>query len=206
MYTPAHFALDDPAEIARLLAAFPLATLVAQTARGLVANHLPLLQQGDDLIGHVAFANDLHRDVPEGAPVLAIFTAGESYVSPNWYPSKAQTHKAVPTWNYRAVHVHARIHWQHEARDKRRAVSLLTAFHERAVNGAQGWRMGDAPPDYMADMIDRIVAFHLAITRVEAKVKLNQNRAPDDIAGVAEALQARGQDDLAQAMRRPPKA
>ena len=203
MYTPAHFALTDPAEIARLVDANPLAALVAMTPAGLVANHIPLLREGEGFVGHVALANDLHRDLPEGAPVLAIFQAGDAYVSPNWYPTKAATHRAVPTWNYRVVHVHATIHWSHADRDKRRAVSLLTTQHERAVNGAAGWRMGDAPADYMAGMLEKIVAFRLAVTKTEAKVKLNQNRVPEDIAGVADAYEKGGQVALAQAMRPP---
>lgn len=200
MYTPAHFDLTDPDETARLMASFPLAALVALTRAGLVANHLPLLRQGEAPIGHVALANDLHREVAEGAPVLAIFTAGDAYVSPNWYPSKAQTHRAVPTWNYRAVHVHATLHWSHEARDKRRSVSLLTTHHERAVNGAAGWKMGDAPPDFLDDMLDRIVAFRLAITRIEAKAKLNQNRSAEDVAAVARAFGEAGLSMMADAM------
>jgi transcriptional regulator len=201
MYNPQHFQEHEPAEIARLVDANPLAALVAMTPAGLVANHIPLLREGEGFVGHVALANDLHRDLPDGAPVLAIFQAGDSYVSPNWYPTKAQTHMAVPTWNYRVVHVHATIHWSHADRDKRRAVSLLTTHHERAVNGAQGWRMGDAPADYMAGMLAKIVAFRLAVTKTEAKVKLNQNRTPEDIAAVADAFESGGKAVLAQAMR-----
>lgn len=201
MYNPQHFQEHDPAEIARLVDFNPLAALVAMTPAGLVANHIPLLREGEGFVGHVALANDLHRDVPDGAPVLAIFQAGDAYVSPNWYPSKAETHRAVPTWNYRVVHVHATIHWSHADRDKRRAVSLLTTHHERAVNGAAGWRMGDAPADYMAGMLEKIVAFRLTVTRTEAKVKLNQNRTPEDIAAVADAYEKGGRTTLAQAMR-----
>lgn len=201
MYIPAHFSQSDAGVIRQLIDANPLAALVAMGPAGLVANHLPLLRDGDGLIGHVALANDLHRDLPEGAPVLAIFRAGDAYVSPNWYPSKAETHQAVPTWNYRVVHVHATLHWLHETRDKRRIVNLLTTQHERAVNGAEGWRMGDAPADYLAGMLDKIVAFRLSITRIEAKDKLSQNRSAADVASVAAALQARGQGAIAAAMR-----
>lgn len=205
MYNPAHFTETDRAEIDRLMQAHPLATLVTQTAQGLDANHLPLLRDGEGLLGHVARANPLHEELPDGAAVLAIFRAAEGYVSPNWYPSKAETHKAVPTWNYQVVHVHARLHWSHAEKDKRRAVALLTARHEKATNGAGAWSMGDAPADFLADLLTRIVAFRLTDLRIEAKSKLNQNRSAADVAGVAEALSARGNDALARAMRRPPK-
>lgn len=184
MYTPAHFAEADPQVIHNVLDGAPLAALVAQTATGLVANHIPLLRDGDDLVGHVALANDLHRDLPDGAPVLAIFTQGDAYVSPNWYPTKAETHRAVPTWNYVAVHVQGTLTWQHGEADKRRAVHLLT----RAMEGAAGWRMGDAPPDYMQGMLAAIVAFRITVTRVLAKSKLSQNRTAEDRQSVAQHL------------------
>lgn len=206
MYSPAHFTETDQAEIERLIDAHPLAALVAMTGAGLDANHLPLLRDGEGFVGHVALANALHREVPDGASVLAIFRAGEGYVSPNWYPSKAETHKAVPTWNYQVVHVHARITWSHADKDKRRAVALLTARHEKAVNGASAWKMGDAPADFLEELLGKIVAFRLSVERIEAKSKLNQNRSPADIAGVADALSRQGRTGIAAAMRRPPKA
>lgn len=190
MYSPAHFTETDPAVIDGVIADHPLATLIAQTGAGLVANHIPLLRDGDTLIGHVALANDLHCDLPDNSAVLAVFGGMEAYVSPNWYPSKAETHRAVPTWNYRVVHVHGRIAWSHAARDKRRAVHLLTAMMEGRVNGAQGWKMGDAPADYMVGMIDAIVAFRVEIDRMQAKSKLSQNRSNADRAGVVQGLGA----------------
>ena len=74
----------------------------------------------------------MHRTLPDGAPLLAIFRAGDAYVSPNWYPSKAETHKAVPTWNYQVVQVHGTIRWSHEDKDKRRAVVLLIPMTKRS--------------------------------------------------------------------------
>jgi transcriptional regulator len=201
MYTPVHFREDDPAVIAAVIAQHPLAVLVAQGPEGLVANHVPLLQSGGDLVGHVALANDLHRALPDGAPVLAVFGAGAAYVSPNWYPSKAETHRAVPTWNYRVVHVHGTIRFSPAEADKRRAVHLLTAAMEGRVNGPAGWRMGDAPADYMAGMLANIVAFRIAVTRVEAKSKLSQNRDAADRAGAAEGVAGQGAADVAAMMR-----
>lgn len=201
MYTPAHFAETDPAVIAGVIDAHPLAVLVAQGPGGLVANHIPLLRDGADLVGHVALANDLHRDLPEGVPVLAVFGAGDAYVSPNWYPSKAETHRAVPTWNYRVVHVHGTIRFSHAERDKRRAVHLLTAAMEGRVNGAAGWRMGDAPADYMQGMLAKIVAFRIQVARTLAKSKLSQNRDAADRAGVVRGLG--GQGAVARAMGAP---
>lgn len=207
MYLPEHFHEVDPAEIADLIAAHPLACLVAQTGAGLVANHLPLLAGAQGvLIGHVALANDLHRLLAEGQEVLAIFRGAEGYVSPNHYPSKPEHHRHVPTWNYQVVHVHGAIAFQHDARAKRAAVGLLTRHHERRLNGDAAWRMSDAPPDYMEAMLQAIVAFRIAPHRVVAKSKLGQNRTPRDHAGAVDGVRAAGNPALAQTMaRRPPR-
>lgn len=202
MYTPAHFSEANPDEIERLISAHPLAAVVADTPGGLCANHLPLLRSGDKLTGHVALANDMHTEVQDGAPVLAIFQGGDAYVSPNWYPSKSETHRAVPTWNYQVVHIHGHIRWLREAAAKRRIVSLLTNRHEKALNGEGAWKMGDAPADYLEDMTGKIVALEISIERVEAKSKLNQNHPGENRRAVADEFAARGQDELAAAMRR----
>ena len=202
MYTPKHFSLHDDPQIASLIAACPLALIVAATGQGLLANHIPLLADGDGFIGHVALANPMHEAIAADSPVLAVFTAGDGYVSPNWYPSKAQTHRAVPTWNYRVVHVHGTLNFSHEDAEKRRVVSRLTTVFERRTNGAEGWRMGDAPADFIAAQLAGIVALRLRVSRVEAKAKLSQNRAPADVDSVAREFETRGNQALAQAMRR----
>ena len=117
MYLPPMFAETDPAEIHRILRAHPLGTLVTHGPNGLDASHLPFLldaQRGPQgtLLAHVARANALWREVRDGDPVLVVFRGAQGYISPNWYPSKQETHRHVPTWNYEAVHVHGhlRIH------------------------------------------------------------------------------------------------
>lgn len=202
MYNPGHFTESDPDEIGRILEDHPLATLVASSTSGLVANHLPLVRRDALLFGHVALANPLHADIANGAAVLAIFKGGDAYISPNWYPTKTATHRVVPTWNYQVAHVHGRIRWLHEPAAKRRIVSLLTNRHERALNGPDAWKMADAPADYLAEMIDKIVAFEIAIERIEAKSKLNQNHPAENRIAVSNKLAALGATELAQAMGR----
>ncbi|MFO1123231.1 MAG: FMN-binding negative transcriptional regulator [Hyphomicrobiales bacterium] len=203
MYVPQHFLEIDRDEIAAVVAASPLACIVAQTAEGLIANHIPLLAAPDGtLIGHVALANDMHRLIGEGQEVLTIFRGDDAYVSPNFYPSKAEHHRHVPTWNYQAVHAYGAIAFQHDAQAKRAAVGLLTRHHERQLNGDTAWRMADAPADYMAQMLDNIVAFRIAVWRVLAKSKLSQNREARDRDGAIAGLKRSGHAELAQKMER----
>ncbi len=201
MYIPPHFHETDPAEIADVIATFPLACIVASGESGLIANHIPLLQAPDGtLIGHVALANDMHRLIPDGTGVLAIFRGEDAYITPNSYPSKAEHHRHVPTWNYRTVHMQGRITYQHDAQSKRAAVGLLTRLHERRVNGDAAWRMADAPPDYMETMLQNIVAFRIAVEHTLAKSKLGQNRDARDLDGAVEALRQQGKPAIAEKM------
>ncbi|GIK96541.1 MAG: transcriptional regulator [Alphaproteobacteria bacterium] len=201
MYIPAHFQELDRGEIASIMEGAPLACVVAQTADGLIANHLPLLAAPDGaLIGHVALANDMHRSVADGQEVLAIFPGDDAYVSPNFYPTKPEHHRHVPTWNYQAVHVYGGITFQHDEKAKRAAVGLLTRMHERRVNGAHAWRMADAPADYMERMLGSIVAFRIEVRRTLAKSKLSQNREERDYRGAIAGLRATGHERLADRM------
>lgn len=201
MYIPPHFAEVSGESIAGLLEDAPLACVVAHTGFGLVANHLPLLKTPKgDFVGHVALANDMHRLIAEGQEVLSVFRRDDAYVSPNFYPTKQEHHRHVPTWNYEVVHVYGTIMFQHDDHAKRAAVGLLTRHHERRLNGAQAWRMADAPADYMTAMLDGIVAFRIAVSRILAKSKLSQNREATDYLGTVEGLRASGHAEMADRM------
>lgn len=202
MYLPEHFREENPATIAAILRDAPLACIVANTAEGLVANHIPLLTNSKGiLIGHVARANPLHQMVGDGAEVLVIFRGPDGYVTPRSYPSKAEHHRHVPTWNYIAVHVTGQISFQHDEPSKRAAVALLTREHEKRVNGDAAWRMTDAPADYMAVQLANIVALRIVPLRVIAKAKLSQNREPRDVRGAVQDLSERGHAALAALMQ-----
>lgn len=200
MYIPPHFHEINTDEISVIMQAAPLSCIVAQTGEGLIANHFPLLAAPDGtLIGHVALANDMHRLVTNGQEVLAIFRGDDAYISPNFYPSKFEHHKHVPTWNYQVVHAYGEITFQHDEHAKRAAVGLLTRTHERRLNGANAWKMADAPADYINQMLENIVAFRVKVTRLLAKSKLSQNRDERDYQGVIDGLEAG--DGVAMAAR-----
>ncbi len=203
MYIPPHFQELDPEAISALVHDAPLACVIAQTAEGLIANHLPLLQApGGDFIGHVALANDMHRLISPEQEVLAVFRRDDAYVSPNFYPTKPEHHRHVPTWNYEVIHVYGRLTFQHDEHTKRAAVALLTREHERRLNGANAWRMADAPEDYLTQMLAGIVAFRLQTVRVLAKSKLSQNREPRDYQGAVEGLRQSGHEAMAERMEK----
>jgi transcriptional regulator len=202
MYIPDHFALTDPAEAYRIIEAHPLGVLVTSTSDGLDANHLPfeLNAERSVLTAHVARANPVWQNCGEGIDALVIFRGEESYISPNWYPSKHELHRQVPTWNYLAVHVHGRLVVQDQEKFVRGVVARLTRTHE--ATEPRPWRMGDSPPDYIDSMLKAIVGLEIRITRLEGKAKLSQNRDDRDRLNAAEKLASKIKLGLSQAMRK----
>mgnify|MGYP000376689881 CR=1 FL=1 len=204
MYIPAHFAETRPDALHRILRAHPLGMLVTHGSEGLDADHIPFeLDETEGphgtLRAHVARANSLWQRCPTGTPVMVVFRGAEAYISPNWYPSKHETHRQVPTWNYEVVHAHGVLTVQDDERFTRRLLAQLTRRHEAAE--PKPWKMGDSAPDYIDSMLRNIVGIEIAITSLTGKVKLSQNREPRDRLGAADTLDARGSADLAQAMR-----
>ena len=204
MYIPAHFAIKHPQDLHAIIRAHPLGALVTLGPEGLDANHIPFefdASQGEHglLTAHVARANPVWQQCQGGADVLVIFRGNESYISPNWYPSKHETHRQVPTWNYEVVHVHGHLTVMDEEKFVRGVVARLTREHE--VNESRPWKMGDSPPDYIDGMLRAIVGIEIEIKRVEGKAKLSQNRENRDRFNAADVLITHGNDDLARAMR-----
>ena len=204
MYQPALFAENRPEEWHRLIREHPLGMLVTATATGLEADHLPFVLEAErgpagTLLAHVARANPVWRAVGENDAVMVVFRGVQGYISPSWYPSKHEHHRHVPTWNYEVVHVHGRIRVLDDMNAVRGAVAKLTRQSE--AGEPVPWKMGDAPPDYLASELAHIVAIEVAIERMEGKRKLSQNRDERDFNNVVETLERRGELALAEAMR-----
>ena len=193
MYTPRAFALDDLPEIQQLIQHTRLAQLVTVGEYGLQASHLPLLLNPDEgpngtLYGHLARANPQWRELQNGSEALVIFAGADAYISPAFYPAKAEHGKVVPTWNYIAVHAYGT---PEVFSDAERLLKVVTALTDRHESGrAQPWRVSDAPADYIDGMLKAIVGFALPIERLVGKRKLSQNRSAADMAGVRDGLAA----------------
>ncbi|WP_454846781.1 FMN-binding negative transcriptional regulator [Pseudomonas farris] len=193
MYTPSNFAIDDLNELHQQILGTRLAVLVTHGEQGLQASHLPLLLNAEHgpngtLYGHLARANPQWRELQNGAEALVIFAGADAYVSPSFYPSKAEHGKVVPTWNYVAVHAYGMAEVFTDADRLRTLVSALTDRHE--AGRTHPWKVADAPTDYIDGMLKAIVGFALPIQRLDGKRKLSQNRNAADIAGVREGLAA----------------
>ncbi|EWS52637.1 MULTISPECIES: FMN-binding negative transcriptional regulator [unclassified Methylibium] len=204
MYLPSHFEERRPEALHDLIARHPLGMLVTHGSGGLDANHVPFeLDAGVGphgvLRAHVARDNPLWRSVADGDEVLVVFRAAQAYVSPNWYPSKHEAHKLVPTWNYRVVHAHGTITVRDDERYVRGLVARLTRQHE--AGQPRPWKMGDAPSDYIDAMLKSIVGLEIAVARLVGKFKLSQNRETRDRVSAAQVLIDQGDTELGEAMR-----
>ena len=193
MYLPSAFRQDDLAVLLAQLQASPFALLTSAGATGVQASHLPLLLAPDEgefgtLYGHFARANPHWRDLQGGAEALAVFSGPDAYISPGWYPAKAEHGKVVPTWNYIAVHARGPVELIEEPERLLQIVSRLSDQHESGRE--RPWAVSDAPREYIDSMLRAIVGFALPIRRLEGKWKLGQNRSAADQAGVRDGLAA----------------
>jgi len=202
VYLPQHFEPARLEELHRLIEANPLGAWVVNGPAGLDANHLPfhLELNPTRLLAHVARANTVWRDVKDGDQTLVIFRGEQAYVSPNWYPSKHELHRQVPTWNYRVVHAHGRVAIRDDEKFVRGVVARLTRTHEGRTGDQQPWKMGDSSPEYIDEMLAKIVGIEIEVTRLVGKWKLSQNREARDRVNAAEELRKRGEETLAGEM------
>lgn len=204
MYIPAHFAESRPEVLHELVRRHPLGMLVTHGAAGLDANHIPFELDAASgslgtLAGHVARANPFWQQLRDGDEVMVVFRAADAYISPNWYPSKHEQHRQVPTWNYMVAHAHGRVRIVDDERFVRGIVGRLTKTHE--ASQAVPWKMADSPREFIDGLLQAIVGIEIEITRLEGKSKLSQNKEARDLRGAIEGLAAVGRNDVAEAMQ-----
>jgi transcriptional regulator len=216
MYLPAHFEENRADVLHRLIADYPLGALVTLGPDGLDANHVPFEFDAatcahGTLRAHVARANPVWQEVKDGDEVMVMFQGPSGYISPNWYPSKHEAHRQVPTYNYLVVHAHGRITVRDDEAFVRGVVARLTRKME--AGEPVPWKMGDSPADFITMMLQAIVGIEIEVTRLVGKAKLSQNKASVDRQGAVEGVRQRGEnavdaatsaDALADAMLKAP--
>lgn len=192
MYTPAHFEAKDADGLIARLARRTAAVLVTVGADGVpIATHAPMLWDAERKVAtaHIARANPQWKN--GDGPGLIVLSGPEAYVSPGWYPSKAEHGKVVPTWNYEVVHLSGRAEWFDDAARLEAVVRALSELHE--ADRPAPWTLEDAPRPYIEAMLRGIVGVALHVERIEAKRKLSQNKSASDFAGVVAGLKRSGQ-------------
>lgn len=194
MYVPARFRESRLERLHELIRRHPLGLLVTHGDAGIEASPVPFLLYADEgshgvLRAHMARANPHWRSLAR-AECLVVFQGPAGYVTPSWYPSKAKSHKAVPTWNYATVQARGEATVTDDAGWLRRQLDDLTAFHEKPR--PEPWTVDDAPTDFLAQQMKAIVGLEIPISRIEGKWKMSQNRDDADRAGVVAGMRADG--------------
>jgi transcriptional regulator len=188
VYLPPAFTEVRPEILVEHIERYDFGLLVTLGAEGLVASHIPFLIERDGeqlhLQCHLARPNPQVSDLARGGEVLAIFHGPHAYISPNWYA----TGPSVPTWNYVDVHAYGTVQLVEDDKWLRRFLVRLSERHE-ACNPV-AWRMQDLPEAYVGTMLKGIIGFEIAVTRLEGKYKLSQNRPAADRPGVIAALES----------------
>lgn len=201
MYTPRPFRITDDAA-RELLAGVDVAQLVTATPVGPMATLMPWVPDldGGVLIGHMARPNPQWQTPWLGQAMVLAASGPHGYVSPSWYASKAEHGRVVPTWDYVVLQAFGDLVVHDDPEWTRQAVRLLTERHE---SGRQApWSIGDAPADYLAGQLGGIVGLEMRIERIEASVKMSQNKSAADVAGVIAGFTADGNAEAAEWVRR----
>ncbi|MRX08822.1 FMN-binding negative transcriptional regulator [Pseudoduganella sp. FT25W] len=196
MHCPAMFREERLEVLHALIHSHPLATLITSGAAGLYANLIPFTLHGDVLRAHLARNNRQLDDLRAGAEALVVFQGPECYVTPSWYPSKAEHEKVVPTWNFVMVQARGTPQVLDDAAWVREQITEMTARQESAR--ARPWSVADAPADFIAAQLRAIVGVEIPIARLDGKWKISQNRQEADRQGVLNGLAA---EDRCPAMR-----
>jgi transcriptional regulator len=200
VYNPLHFREERTEVLHQLIQRYSLATFVTLGADGLIANHMPLILDPEPaplgtLRGHLSRANTQWRDSLPGASALAIFQGPEAYITPSWYPTRQETGRVVPTWNYVVVHAHGPFRTFEDPVLLEQHVRTLT--HHQEAARPHPWSVDDAPVDFFHGQLAAIIGIEISITRLEGKWKVSQNRSVNDRAGVVEGLRESGNPVMA---------
>jgi transcriptional regulator len=185
---------------------YSFASVISNGREGMRASHVPLILDSSrspqgHLIGHVARANPQWRAFAECDEVLVIFQGPQAYISPNWYPSKQEHGKVVPTWNYLAVHAYGSVRVFEDPASLRGMLEALTDQHEAAQPAP--WSVSDLPEGYIDDAMRSIVGFEVSLSRIEGIWKMSQNRSDADRLGAAAGLMQGGEVEVAELIRCP---
>ena len=190
MYIPKRFLQDDIHKLKGMMASYSFATFITQNGAEIEANHMPLIlnksAERDVLQGHIAKANPMWKNLKDKSEVLIIFNGPNCYISPNYYPTKIENGKVVPTWNYVSVHVKGIVSFIHDEQWVLTMLNNLTEHYE--ANQPVPWSLSDAPQAYIDKMLSAIVGLEIDIVSITGKWKVSQDKTEANQKGVIEGL------------------
>jgi len=197
MFIPKKFQQIDPHALNDIILQYSFATLITHSDIGLEANHIPfyLTHSGGKTLlqGHIAKTNPLWKNVKNKADVLVVFNGPNCYISPNYYPTKQETNKAVPTWNYVTVHVKGIMSYIHDKEWNLNMINNLTDQHE--AKQTIPWSVSEAPDEYIKKMLSAIVGIEIDVSSITGQWKVSQNQSTRNKQGVISSLLQENEPD-----------
>lgn len=195
MYIPRHFKASDEV-VQEFLSHIESGHVVSNSEKGLISTLIPLIynQETHAFLGHIAKQND-QASLATNQEALLISVLNETYISPNWYASKAEHHKVVPTWDYMLIHAYGELVIHNDADWILKQVTRLTNRFEK--DQPKPWSVDQAPIDYVEGQIRAIVGIELKLSRIEVSFKMSQNKSEADLDGVIAGLTKAGKSAIA---------
>jgi transcriptional regulator len=198
MYMPPAFHEKGPDVLWDIVRSHSLGLLISQGESEIIANQVPfeVIRDGENakLCAHVARANGQWQNL-DGQNVLIVFQGANAYVSPQWYQSKREHGRVVPTWNYAVVQVRGVARVIEDKQWLLAQVSRVTNHHEKSLGKGTAWKVTDAPEDFIQSQLKGIVGIEINVKELTGKLKASQNRSAPDRAGVIEGLEKLGRED-----------
>ena len=195
-----HYIVTDPEEVKRLIRENPWATIVSNTAKGLVASHYPvILEEGRDgisIVSHVGRPDDRALELGEHE-VMIIIQGPHGYVSPSWYDGEP----AVPTWNHVTAHLYGTPEVLSDDENWKILSDLVQHFEHKLPEP----NLLEDNEEYGRGIVSGTVGFRLLVERFEARAKLSQDKSDEVIGNVVAELndgENYAQPELAAEMRR----
>ena len=190
MYIPSTFKQDDLNVITKLITEHPLGLLISSGDEGITTSAIPFLTRINNdkltLVAHLARANKHWQSLQKNNDCVIVFSGHQNYITPNWYPTKNDTHKVVPTWNYQVVEVRGKAKVIEDTVWLRTQIEELTNLMEE--KRADKWQVSDAPSDFIENQIKAIIGIEIQVNEINGKWKMSQNRTREDSNGVIEGL------------------
>lgn len=183
MYIPQVNVFENQNEVIDFMKQFSFATIITSDKNRPVATHLPFIISETEgnivLISHFAKANNHWKQI-ENNPILVIFSEPHAYISPKHYDIEQN----VPTWNYISVHAYGNGKLITETE------KVFEVLEKSIDNFEKSYRSqwDNLNTDYKINMAKGIVAFEIAVTDLQAKKKLSQNRSETEKVKIINSL------------------
>ncbi|MGG5180815.1 FMN-binding negative transcriptional regulator [Bacillus sp. MM09(2025)] len=198
MHVPSFFQVKDLEKIKSFIQSHSFATVVTTMNEKPIATHIPVsFHQVDDsyvISGHMAIGNPQCKMFEENEKMLVIFQGPHAYISSSWYEKES-----VPTWNYQAVHVYGKAELFEKSELVKELTTMLETYERHREQPVLWHTLSD---ELLEKQMKGIVGFKIIIDEVQAAFKISQNRNERDYAHIIEKLEAEGDVEMAEAMKK----